>query len=283
MILVTGATGTIGQKLVSALSAQGARFKVLVRDAARAAPLGCEYVVGDFDAPETVQAALVGVDRLFLNGSVGPNMVRQHSGVIDAARAAGVERVVNISSRSAEATSSMTIARTHGQIDDHLKGSGLAWATLQPGAFMQNVLYNVDSIRREGKIYGAYKDGRISFVDCTDIAACAASLLTEPRGARFDRAYVLTGREALSYAELASQLSAALHKPVTYVDLPVEQLVEGMKSNGVPAQFAEQMGRLMVLFSEGGGAPVFPGVQEVLGREPRTFRQFAADSASAFG
>lgn len=280
MILVTGATGTIGRALVRQLRERGTPFVAMVRSAEKGASLGADFVVADFDQPESLRAAMKGVDAVFLNGPAGEQMVRQQTAALDAAREAGVKRVVKVSSRGADPASGFAMARAHGVMERVLASSGLAWSVLRPGSFMQNLLRNAGTIKSDGKIFGAYRDGRISFVDAEDIAACGIELLV---GEGHEGAtYTVSGPEAVTFTEIAAKLSAALGRTVTYVDLPPEQMVAGMKASGMPAPFAELMVRLMVAFAEGGGAETTPTVATLLGRPARSFDRFFAASLDAF-
>ncbi|NUP04965.1 MAG: SDR family oxidoreductase [Polyangiaceae bacterium] len=280
MILVTGATGTIGRHLSKHLQGRGAPFKAMVRSEAKGAALGCDYRLGDFDEPTSLVAAMEGIDTLFLNSPGGEILLRHQTAAIEAARRAGVRRIVKISSRGADASSQMPIARSHGLTEKLLAEAGLSWAVLRPGTFMQNLLRNATIVRSESKIYGAYKNGRISFIDAEDIAACAAELLLSDR--HEGATYTLSGPEALSFAAIAEKLSAVLGKLVTYVDLPPEQMVEVLKSNGMPPPFAEMMVRLMVVFSSGDAAHVTPAVEEISGRPARGLDVFLAENAAVF-
>jgi uncharacterized protein YbjT (DUF2867 family) len=280
MILVTGATGTIGRKLIHQLQDSGATFKAFVRSEDKGRALGCEYAVGDFDQPETLAPALRDVEAVFLNGPAGDALIRQQSDAIAAARASGVKRIVKLSSRSADPNARHPIGRVHGQVERVLADSGVAFSVLRPGTFMQNLLRNAGTVRSQGKLFGAYKDGRISFVDVEDIAACGARLLQGD--AHNKRTFTLSGPEAVSFVQIADKLASALGKPVSYVDLPPEQMAENMKASGMPAGYAEVMVQLMVQFSTGAGAEVSTGVSEILGRPARSIEDFIADNLAAF-
>lgn len=280
MILVTGATGTIGRALTRQLQDSGVPFKAFVRSADKAQALGCPYVVGDFDQPQTLGPALQGVTSVFLNGPAGDALIRQQTAVIEASRAAGVQRIVKLSSRSADANARHPIGRVHGQAERVLQESGLGWSVLRPGTFMQNLLRNAATVRSQGKIFGAYKDGRISFVDCEDIAACAFQFLQSD--AHNGRTVTLSGPEAVSFTQIADALTRVLGKPVSYIDLPPEQMVANMKSSGMPAGYAEVMVQLMLQFSTGAGAAVSSGVTDILGRQARSIEQFFAANLDSF-
>jgi len=123
-------------------------------------------------------------------------------------------------------------------------------------------------------------EGRISFIDCEDIAACALKLLLDDGHA--GKTYTLTGPAAISYKEIAGTLSTALGKPVEYVDLPPERMLANLQASGMPAAFADMMLNLMLDFARGGGAVLTPAVSELLGRPARSFEQFVADNVAAF-
>lgn len=279
-ILVTGATGTVGRKLIRQLRAGGLPFRALVRSHEKGKALDCEYAVGDFDQPQTLDSALDGIDALFLNGPGGEPLLRQQIPAIERARAAGVKRIVKLSARGADASSKSAFSRFHGQVERVLADSGVAWSVLRPGSFMQNLLRNAAVVRSEGKIYGAYQDGRVALVDVEDVAACGLLLLRNDD--RAGRVFTLSGPEAASFPQIAAKLANALGKPVSYEDLPPEQMVAKLKSNGTPAAFAEVMVGLMRQYATGAAAEVTSAISELLGRPARNYDQFFADNVDAF-
>jgi NAD(P)H dehydrogenase (quinone) len=280
MILVIGATGTIGQALVKKLKADGATFKALVRDAQKGAALDCPYVVGDLDDHSSMDTALQGVTDVFLNSTPGFAMVRQQTGAIDAAIGAGVTRVVSISSPGADSKSPSFLGRSHGEVDDYLKASGLAWVILQPSAFMQNFFQYAATIKAEGKFYGAYGDGKIGFIDVADIAAVASVVLQRP--AFGGQSIVITGDALLSHADVADLLTQQLGKPMAYVNMPVDVIVERMTADGLPEQFARELGAMMQGMAGGSAAFKNDKVLEITGQPPRSFSQFITDNIAAY-
>jgi NAD(P)H dehydrogenase (quinone) len=280
MILVTGASGSIGRYVVRHLADRGAKFKAFVRDRGKGELLGCPYVIGDFDEPETIRSALAGVERVFLNGAVDEAMVRQQTSVVDASRAAGGKLVVRLSAAGAGPTSDRAINRWHAEIDAHLEASRIAWTLLRPTFFMQNLFSSANSVRGEGTLYGGFRDGRLAAIDCDDIARCGAVLLTEP--ASCGHAFVLTGRETFSFADVAAKLSARLGKAVTYVDRPVRDIVASMKSRGLAPNIADSFGQMMESFASGGASTITSCVKDITGREPRTLDDFLTDNLDRF-
>lgn len=284
MILITGATGTTGREVVAELKRLGARgVRALVRDPGRAdfiREAGFETVAGDFERPETLDAALVGVERALLLTPPTPDTVSHHRDFINAATAAGVRRVVKLSAFGADADAPEGFGRWHGQSENLLKTSGLKWTILRPNFFMQNLLGQARQIAATGSIHQPLGDARASFIDARDIAAVAARALT---GEGHDgQTYTLTGPEALSYAEVAAKLSEASGRVINYVPVTPEQFRAGALAAGLPEWLVSALERLNELFASGRAAEVTDAVRRVGGKEPTTFEQFARDYAEAF-
>ena len=285
MILVTGATGHIGSELVRLLAEQGTPARALIHTPDKAAPiqrLGLETAVGDFEQPDTLDAAMAGCDHLFLLSPPSPRQAEQEQHVIDAAKRAGVAHVVKQSVPWADdPDTKLVFSRWHGQIEQHLAQSGLAYTLLRPNNFMQNFLMSAQLVADKGVLYGMTGEGRVGFIDTRDIAAVAATLLTNPRhqGASYTR----TGPEALSAAEVAERLSAAIGRQVRYVDVGPDAFRQGLRDAGLPGWLVDGVVEGNTLLAAGHGAAVTDEVARLTGRPPRTFAQFAADHRLAFG
>ena len=285
MILVTGATGKVGSELVRLLAEQGAPARALIHTPDKAAPiqrLGLETAVGDFEQPDTLDAAMTGCDQLFLLSPPTPRQPEQEQHVIDAAKRAGVAHVVKQSVPWADDPDvGLVFCRWHGQIERYLEQSGLAYTLLRPSNFMQNFLMSAQPVAEQGVLYGMFGEGRVGFIDTRDIAAVAAQLLTNPghQGA----SYTLTGPEALSAAEVAERLSAAIGRQVRAVDVGPDTFRQGLAAAGLPGWLVDGVVEGNELLAAGQGAEVTDEVARVLGRPPRTFAQFAADHRVAFG
>ncbi|MFI9847529.1 NmrA family NAD(P)-binding protein [Nonomuraea sp. NPDC051941] len=284
MILVTGATGSIGTHLVRLLGEKGVAFRALVRDEDKGRALGCDVVIGDFDDPGSLTAAMEGVDRLFLNaGGAQPvdgeqPMVRQQQAAIDAARAAGVSSVVKVSVSGAQRGGRLAQG-AHWEVEEYLKASGLGWSMLRPGGFMQNFITGTAAFSADGKLLDVYGGAPVSYIDCHDIAACAAALLTGSGG--LGETYELTGPRALTYAELAQEFSAALGRRVEHAELSPDELAAGVRAQGLPARFADDLAELCRQVAGGSLAATTTAVRDLTGREPRTFGEFLAANAEA--
>lgn len=279
MILVTGATGSIGRHLVDRLRQQATPFRALVRDPDRGRELDCDLVVGDFDDADSIAAALSGVERVFLcspgaQPAPGPQpMVAQQTTVIDAAVRAGVQAIVKVSVWGAR-PGGLLAEGAHAEIETRLEESGLDWSILQPSGFMQNFLTGAGAFTSGGDLLGAYGQARVSYIDCADIAACAAVLLTSDLGSR--QRFVLTGPEALTHTEIAAQLSEAVGRTVSYIDRPPADFADNLVAQGLPAQFSTDVATLYADVAGGSLAETTSTVSDLTGRPATTFAEFLA-------
>ena len=280
-VLVTGATGNIGSGLIPELQAAGVSVRALVRDAAKAAALqaqGVGTVLGDLDRPETLDAALAGVDKVFLLTWNGPTAPQQARNIIGAAQRAGRPHIVRI---AAHGTDGSRIVRDHLVVEEELKASGLPWTMLRPTFFMQNLMMAAPSVASDGMMYLPFKTGRVGMIDVRDIVDVAARVLTTDGHA--GQTYILTGPQAVSLQEVAGALSAALGKPVTYVDIPREAAKQFMMGMGMPEWIADGYAELFEGFANNFASRVSPDVARVTGRPGRGIAQFARDFAPVFG
>jgi uncharacterized protein YbjT (DUF2867 family) len=152
---------------------------------------------------------------------------------------------------------------------------------LQPGFAMSNLFGSAEQVRQHGMIFAPAGEVPIGMVDPRDIAAAAVTALT---GNGHDgRSYVLTGPEAITYADVAAQLSAALGRPVGYVDTPPEAAGQAMRDAGLPAVVVDQLLLVFAALRAGAQAATTPESRELTGRPPRSFAEFARDHAQIFG
>lgn len=283
MILVTGANGTVGSELVRQLRERGAPVRALVRSPEKGealAALGAELAIGDLEDGASVDAALAGCDHAFLLIAIPPNQVEIQDAFVDACARAGIEHLVKLSAWNASDDADVAFLRWHRATERTLEASGLGWTILRPNNFFQNTLFQAGSIAADGAFYGCFGDAAVSSVDVRDIAAVAATVLTEPghMGATLD----LTGPEALTQAQMAATLTEVLGREVRYVDVPRQAVVDSMTSIGIPGYLAEDLGTLYASFGDGRAARVTTTVQDVAGRPARSFADWARDHAAAF-
>jgi uncharacterized protein YbjT (DUF2867 family) len=282
MILVTGSTGKIGSELVRQLSAKGAGVRALVRDPAKGAALeapGVEIARGDLGDPASLDAAMQGVERVFVLSSVDQQQAVLQGNVVHAARRASVRHIVKLGAAGTSLDSPITVGRLHAQTEKDVEASGIPYTFLKPALFMQFLLGHAPTIKSDGAFYMPMRDGKVPMVDLRDIAAVAATVLTS--SGHEGKAYTVTGPEALSMNEAAQKLAAAIGKPVKYVDVPPDAARKAMVAQGIPPWFVEDLLKLMEVFAAGYAATVSPDVKNVTG-QARTFDVFARDFAQAF-
>ncbi|ASO20454.1 NAD(P)H dehydrogenase (quinone) [Actinoalloteichus hoggarensis] len=238
---VTGVTGPYGRLAVAALRARGVEpgdIVAIARTPAKAADLADAGVVvrqGDYSRPETLPAALAGVTTLLLvSGSEVGHRVAQHTAVIDAAKAAGVTRVVYTSAPHADATT-LALAPEHKATEDVLQASGVDFTILRNGWYLENYTDALGRYLDSGEILGAGGDGRIAAATRADLAAAAAAVLTE--AGHENRVYELGGTP-FTFAELAATITEVTGTPVVYRDLTVEEFATALRSSGMDADTA---------------------------------------------
>ncbi|MFZ0115125.1 MAG: SDR family oxidoreductase [Xanthobacteraceae bacterium] len=284
MILVTGATGLNGTALVRKLSAKGVPLRALVRSAAKAAEIAAlpnvEIAIADMAKPETLPAALAGVDRAMLNSSADPAMVEVQSNFIAAAAKAGVRHVVKLSGIMPELDSPFRFARMHGEIEKRLEASGMAFTHLRAGEFMPSYFRQVPMILAKGALFLPMENQRIASIDIGDLAEIAALVLTNP--GHEGKIYPLTGPEALTMTEVAERLSAATGKTIKYINVPPEDVRKAQLAAGVPPYIADALAELFAERRKGKESQVWPIAQTLLGRRPTSFAEFAARNAAIF-
>jgi len=284
MILVTGATGLNGGELVRLLSARGVPVRALVRNASRAAALSSlanvEIVEGDMERPETLAEPLRGVDRAMLISSSNAAMLEVQSNFIDAARKAGVTHMVKLSGIIPDIDSPFRFARMHGEIELKLERSGIAFTHLRAGEFMHSYFRQVPAIVARGALFLPMEDARIASIDVGDIAEVAAKALTE--SGHEGKTYPLTGPEALTMAEVAKKLSAATGREISYVNVAPEEAKRARLAAGVPEYTADALDELFAERRNGKESEVYPVFEDLIGRRPTSFDEFARRNAAIF-
>lgn len=284
-ILVTGATGNVGSEVVKDLSSQDIRVRAGVHSKIKGdrfkAFENVEIVEMDFRKPESLQVALTGVTRLFLVTPFTEDQVTLAKSAIDMAKQTGVKQVVRLSAKGADAEPGIQLGRWHREIDDYLIHSGLAYAILRPGSFMQNfVNYYAYSIKNENSFYMPLGHGKVSYIDVRDIAAVAKTILTSQIVG--NTILDLTGPEAISGQEAAQALSLATDRVITYIDVPEDAAHSAMLQQHMPPWMVTALMELNALSKAGFTADVTNTVEQVSGRTPHTFTDFSYDYAECF-
>jgi len=280
-ILITGAPGNVGTEIVRQLHGLDVPFHVGARNVDRARDrLGHETNVErfDFTDPTTYRQTFAGIERMFL---VRPprlaNVARDIAPALYAAIGAGVKQVVFLSLQGVE----QNRVAPHHKIEKLLRRLGVTYTFLRCGFFMQNLsTTHRDEIRCEDVIAVPVGQAKTCFIDTRDIAAVAVRTLTED--GHTNKAYTLTGGEALDYYQVADILSAVLQRPIRYTDPAVPVFLRRQLARKQPPGFALVVTALYTLTRFGLAQQCTPELAQVLGRDPITLRQFAEDYAGVW-
>jgi uncharacterized protein YbjT (DUF2867 family) len=279
MILITGANSPVGQEIARQLLEGGEAFRLFLRDPA-SLPDDLRdkagLVAGDFARAETLPPALEGVDRVYLTSFDHPDTVSAQRTMIDAAKSAGVERIVRLSAPAADPDSPVNFAGWHGRAEKILEQSGLAYTHLRPNWYMQNFF----EYAAGGVIRLPVAEAGLSLIDARDIAAAAVAALTEPGHA--GKTYDLTGPEALTHGEVARMLSDATGKRFRFKDQSLADYERQMTDEGKPDWWIIEHVDLFQRILDGENAGVTDDVARVTGRPAIAFAAFARDYAERF-
>lgn len=274
-IAVTGATGNVGGRVTRALSAAGHEVAAIARHAEASDfddLVSVAVRTADLARPSTLEPAFAGAEALFL--VVAGN---DPKGVLDAAVAAGITRLVLVSSQGA-GTRPLDYP-AHRAFEDRVRESGLAWTILRPSGFQANALAWAESVRANRIVAAPFGDVSLPVIDPTDVAATAVVALLDESHA--GHVYELTGPTAISPREQAQAIAGAIGVPVQFVELTIAEARAGMLPFMPEAIVEATLGIL--------GSPtprerrVTGDVAALLGRAPGSFADWARVNARAFG
>lgn len=238
-ILVTGATGQLGRLVIDSLLERGAEPSSIVagvRDLTKASDIaarGVRTAVVDYDRADTIAAALEGVDSvLLISGSEVGRRTAQHQAVIDAAKAAGVGKLVYTSAPKAP-TSDLVLAPEHKATEELIAASGIPAVILRNNWYTENYAGNIAQARETGVVAASVGDGRVASASRKDFADAAAVVLLED--GHLGQAYELGGDVAWTYDELAAAIAEVIGSPVEYRALTAEEHGAALESAGLDA------------------------------------------------
>ena len=271
-ILVTGASGNVGGAVLRALTAAGSHPRTAVLPGRTSAPPD-GAVPFDFTQPDTWSAAFAGMESMFL---VRPpalgNVRRDLIPAVAAARDAGVRHVVFLSLQGAERNR----FAPHAGVEQWLRSSGMRWTFVRPSFFHQNLsTTHAADIRDRDAIIVPAGRGATAFVDAEDVGAVAAAALLEP-DRHADRAWTITGREALTYDQVADILTAELARPIRYLRPSLPTYARHARRHlEMPWGMVAVTAAIYTTARLGLAAGLTDDVPEILGRDPTGFAEFA--------
>jgi NAD(P)H dehydrogenase (quinone) len=280
LIVVTGASGELGGRVAARLARAGARQRLVVRDESRAPALGVgddaevAVVPGGYANPDGLRGALAGATTLFLvSARESRERVAHHLAAVDAARAAGVGRIVYLSFLAAAPHATFTFARDHFATEQHLRASGAAFTFLRPSLYLDLVPSWVGA---DGAIRGPAGEGRVAWVARDDVADVAAAVLTEPGGVHDGRTYDLTGPRALTLAETTAELSDLVERSISYVPETLEEARVSRAPSGAEPWEIEGWVSSYAAIATGEMEVVSDAVERVAGHLPHTLPEWLA-------
>ena len=278
MILVIGATGTIGTELVAQLVQGGEKVRILTRDPKKATEFGdkIEVAIGNLDDPKSLISAMKNVDRFFLITF----STQQDKNALVAAKKAGAKHIVKISTQEAGWTPVEGHGHWHKEREELIRASGLTWTILRPSMFMNFALSWSESVRQDGVIRSAGGSGKLGAIDPWDVAAVAKAALTA-RGHE-NVAYELTGPELLSFGDMAAVITKVIGRPVRHVEISETEQGEVFARMGAPKYTVVGLMETYSLVRAGRFAYLTKEVEKVTGRKPRSFEAWAHQHIAAF-
>jgi len=286
VLLLTGATGSAGSRIVKEFINKCEPIRVLVRNRAKARWLEgiptVDVVVADMTCKDDLESALDGVERVLMISGAGLDMANTQIKFIDACKTYGVRHVIKFSGLDARPGTSFPFGQMHFQAERYLEQSGLAWTHLQPSGFMQEFLREAPSIVNDGTMYLPLADIRLNPVDLADIGEIGFRLLRD--GGHEGERLPITGPELLCMSDIAHRLSRATGRNIRYQAINPQQRWQALVSYGVPIEIADALEHQVFERLKGGlESEVNLSTHRMFGVEPTTFFDFADRNAEAFG
>ncbi|WP_153769834.1 SDR family oxidoreductase [Labrenzia sp. CE80] len=282
MLALTGANGQLGRLVLKTLADRNIKdVRALVRSPDKAADLASDTVTlveADYDRPDTLDAALEGVERLLLiSGSEIGQRTRQHAAVIDAAKKAGVSFIVYTSLINT-GSSPMILAQEHETTEAALKASGIAHVILRNGWYLENYAGTVDAALAHGAVVGGSGDGLISAASRKDYAEAAAITLTGDDTST--RIHELGGAPALTLAELAAEISAQTGRDIPFQNLPQADYAKVLVGAGLPQGFADVLADTDAAAAKGALYTASTDLEDIIGHPTLSLKAFVSSALS---
>jgi uncharacterized protein YbjT (DUF2867 family) len=279
-ILVVGATGTLGSRIVRQLAAEGVRPRALVRSREKAETIALIATphVGDLLVPGSLIEAFTGVERAFILGQATPQIETLERNAINAAIAAGVRRIVYLSNFTAREGSDELPMHVHGLHERKIASLGIHWTVLRPTRYMTNTPFVWSSVLNHGLLLEAGGSGLMSVIDPDDVAAVAVKALTEDGHAGMT--YRLTSEDAFTATDLAALLSRVLGSRVRVFEGDTDALRDALIASGANGDHAPLMAKYFKKV-EAGKFERTGTARSLLGRSPRAYADWLRDNLPA--
>jgi len=264
-ILVTGATGTVGKRVIKHLDKLGASYIAGTRN-----PNGRKDVYFDFDDASSFEKATEGVDKVFVLGPpMVPGLDALLSPFVDFLKERGINRIVYFSAYKADKMGELDF---HTKMEQKLKHDGFDYTVLRPTFFSQNFKnYEGDNINQRDILFMPAGNGTAAFIDADNIAEVAALALTQD--GHTNRIYELTGPETLSYHDVAALLTEVTGRTITYPNPSPEEFKEVVVNSGAPASIADYLISAYGTIAAGNVSGVTTTYKDIIGKEPTPLRK----------
>lgn len=282
MILVTGATGHLGNAAIRSLLEKGVpanKITALVRDENKAGNLserGVQLKTGNYNDYNSLVDALEGVDKLFLISSndVAADMLLQHKNVINAAKENGVRHIVYISQeiKDDETTAIPFVIQVHRATAQYIKETGIAFTIFNDSLYADSIGKFAGEGFLENGIFFPAGDGKVPFIPRTDIGEAAAVVLTTPGHAY--KTYAITSNNAYSFEDIASFLTEITDKKVTYLKPDLDTYIDALGKAGVPKEVVGFLGAFSTAIRNGEFDTQRSDLEQLLGRKPTELKEF---------
>ncbi len=276
MILVTGATGRIGRRVVQRLVADHEPVRVLVRSAQKAQrllPNGIEIFEGDMAEYDVVHRAVDHTTAVLLVSPIAPNQVELQGNVVTAAQATSRPYIVKISGLATAIDSKVDSGHWHAETERQIQSCGLSHTFLRPLFFMQNLSFLLGLARSEGVIRAGVGDAKIAMVDAEDIAEVATQLLVERR-LLLNQAVTLTAENSVTYHDVASLLTQLLGRDVRYEPQTLQDVQLALENSDLADWHVDIMHQFNRVLLAGQAEVAGKIVADVLGRPATTLKQY---------
>ena len=284
MILITGATGMFGSRVLRETLARQVEVRALVHSPGNAEQVragGADVVVGDLDEPESLAAVFGGVDTALIVSPMDERLAIREANALRAAQEAGVRRIVKL--YGAVRHHGDPLDALHRASIEAIRESGLSWALVSPSSVMDtSMLSQAEAIKSLACLVGCAGDGRVGLVAADDVGRAAAIVLADrdEHGANYE----LTGPEALSMAEMAAVLSEVLGRTITYQDMPETEFRKlAVEQGGIPEdQVDVQVMLHFAAWKRGDAALVTNTYRELTAETPTSLKEWVAARQDAF-
>lgn len=282
-ILVTGATGTIGTFVCRYLKESDAGFVAMIRSDEKAKKLnenGINTITGDFEEPASLERLPNDIGKIFLLSATSPKSPELQGNLVRIAKERGINHIVKVSARGSGVDANFNIGRFHGQTEKQIRDLGIPFTFLHPHSFMQNLLFEAQTIKEQDTVYSSMGDGKIAMIDARDIAMVAVKALTE--NGHEGKTYKLTGFEPVSYHDIVQELSTILGRKIRYISLSPETHHKEMLKAGMPVWLADDLVTLNQMYADNNAAEVSSDVEHVTGNKPISISRFLQDYKDNF-